>query len=139
VSSQPYWKVFPGVESQIWDLNQLRHIFRPYLTAAAYTENDSVIEQRDTLSVGISQRLQTKRGTGDNMRTVDWMWLDMNVTWVNDSDDEAGATGADKFIWNKPFIPLLNRHNTILNPQERYDRRRTEAQLFRSRIYMASE
>ena len=123
VSSQPYWKVFPGVESQIWDLNQLRHIFRPYLTAAAYTENDSVIEQRDTLSVGISQRLQTKRGTGDNMRTVDWMWLDMNVTWVNDSDDEAGATGADKFIWNKPFIPLLNRHNTILNPQDRYDRR----------------
>lgn len=123
MSSQPYWKVFPGVESQIWDLNQLRHIIRPYLTAAAYTETDSVIEQRDTLSVGISQRLQTKRGTGDNMRTVDWMWLDMNVTWVNDSDDAAATAGADRFIWNKPFIPLLNRFNTALNPQDRYDRR----------------
>ncbi|MHC4726893.1 MAG: LPS-assembly protein LptD, partial [Planctomycetota bacterium] len=123
VSSQPYWKVFPSVESKIWDLNQLRHIIRPYLTAAVYTENESVIEQRDTLSVGISQRLQTKRGTGDNMRTVDWMWLDMNVTWVNDSDDEAGTTGADRFIWNKPFIPLLNRFNTMLNPRDRYDRR----------------
>ena len=123
VSPQPYWKVFPGVESKIWDLNQLRHIVRPYLTAAVYTETDSVIEQRDTLSVGISQRLQTKRGTGDKMRTVDWMWLDMNVTWVNDSDDEAGATGADRFIWNKPFIPLLNRFNTMLNPRDRYDRR----------------
>ena len=123
VSSLPYWKVFPGVKSQIWDLNQLRHIIRPYLTAAAYTENDSVIEQRDTLSVGISQRLQTKRGTGDNMRTVDWMWLDTNVTWVNDSDDVAATAGADRFIWNKPFIPLLNRFNSRLNPQERYDRR----------------
>lgn len=121
MSSQPYWKVFPGVESKIWDLNQLRHIIRPYLTAAVYTETDSVIEQRDTLSVGISQRLQTKRGTGDKMRTVDWMWLDTNVTWVNDSDD--ATAGADRFIWNKPFIPLLNRFNTLLNPQDRYDRR----------------
>ncbi|MHC4560679.1 MAG: hypothetical protein ACYS80_25645, partial [Planctomycetota bacterium] len=121
VSSQPYWKVFPGVKSTIWDLNQLRHIIRPYLTAAVYTETDSVIEQRDTLNVGISQRLQTKRGTGDKMRTVDWMWLDMNVTWVNDSED--ASTGADRFIWNKPFIPLLNRFNTRLNPRDRYDRR----------------
>ncbi|MCP4261122.1 MAG: LPS-assembly protein LptD [Planctomycetes bacterium] len=123
VSSQPYWKVFHDVQSEIWDLNQLRHIIRPYLTAAVYTETESVIEQRDTLSVGISQRLQTKRGTGDKIRTVDWMWLDMNVTWVNDSDDVAGTTGADRFIWNKPFIPLLNSHNTLLNPQDRNDRR----------------
>ena len=121
MSSKPYWKVFPGVRSRIWDLNRLRHIIRPYLTAVTYTQSDSVIEQRDTLSVGISQRLQTKRGTGDKMRTVDWMWLDMNVTWVNDSDDS--TAGADRFIWNKPFIPLLNTSNTRLNPQARYDRR----------------
>ncbi|MHC4536493.1 MAG: LPS-assembly protein LptD [Planctomycetota bacterium] len=123
VSSQPYWKVFPSVESKIWDVNQLRHIIRPYLTAVTYTETDSVIEQRDTLSVGISQRLQTKRGTGDNQRTVDWMWLDTHVTWVNDSDDAAGKAGPDRFIWNKPFIPLLNRFNTTVNPRNRYDRR----------------
>jgi hypothetical protein len=121
MSTQPYWKVFPGVKSRVWDLNRLRHIIRPYLTAATYTQSDSVIEQRDTLSVGISQRLQTKRGVGDKMRTVDWMWLDMNVTWVNDSDDS--NAGADRFIWNKPFIPLFNTYNTRLNPQARYDRR----------------
>jgi len=121
MSSQPYWKVFPGIKSKKWDLNQLRHIIRPYLTAAVYTQTESVIEQRDTLSVGISQRLQTKRGTGDMVRTVDWMWLDLNVTWVNDSEDS--STGADRFIWNKPFIPLLNRFNTRLNPRDRYDRR----------------
>jgi hypothetical protein len=121
LSSQPYWKVFPDVKSELWDLNQLRHIIRPYLTATAYTESDSVLEQRDTLNVGISQRLQTKRGTGDKSRTVDWMRLDMDVTWVNDSDD--ATAGADRFIWNKPFIPLVNSFNTVLNPQDRYDRR----------------
>jgi hypothetical protein len=52
------------------------------------------------------------------------MRLDMNVTWVNDSDDASDSgPGADRFIWNKPFIPLLNRFNTVLNPQDRYDRR----------------
>ncbi|MFB0553757.1 MAG: LPS assembly protein LptD [Phycisphaerae bacterium] len=121
VSSQPYWKVFPDVKSQLWDLNQLRHIIRPYLTAVAYTESDSVIEQRDTLSVGISQRLQTKRGIGDKQRTVDWMRLDMDVTWVSDSGDS--SAGPDRFIWNRPFIPLVNRFSPLLNPQDRYDRR----------------
>ncbi|MCH7557849.1 MAG: LPS-assembly protein LptD [Planctomycetes bacterium] len=119
VSSQPYWKVFPDVKSEIWDLNQLRHLIRPYLTAVSYTQNDSVIEQRDTLSVGISQRLQTKRGIGDKQRTVDWMRLDMNVTWVNDSDD--ASAGADRFIWNKPFIPLLNRRSSnVFGPRRNY-------------------
>ncbi|MFH1883677.1 MAG: LPS assembly protein LptD [Planctomycetota bacterium] len=121
VSSQPYWKVFPDVKSQLWDLNQLRHMIRPYLTAVAYTQSDSVIEQRDTLNVGISQRLQTKRGIGDKQRTVDWMRLDMDVTWVNDSDD--ASAGPDRFIWNRPFIPLVNRFSPLLNPQDRYDRR----------------
>jgi len=122
VSSQPYWKVFPDVKSRLWDLEQLRHVIRPYLTAVTYTQSDSVIEQRDTLSVGISQRLQTKRGaSAENQRTVDWMRLDMDVTWVNDSDD--ASAGPDRFIWNRPFIPLVNKSSMLLNPRDRYDRR----------------
>ena len=121
VSPQSFWKIFPDVESNLWDLNQLRHIIQPHMTAVGYTESDSVIEQRDTLSVGISQRLQTKRGSGENKRTVDWMRLDMDVTWVNDSGD--ASAGADQFIWNRPFIPLVNSFSTVLNPLDRYDRR----------------
>lgn len=112
VSTNPYWKVFPGVKSELWDLNQLRHVIRPHLTAVTYTQAESVIEQRDTLNVGISQRLQTKRGFGDKQRTVDWMRLDMDVTWVNDSGD--ASAGADRFLWNKPFIPPINRFGSTV-------------------------
>jgi len=116
-STQPYWKVYPNVKSELWDLNQMRHLIKPYLTAVAYTQNDSVFEQRDTLNVGISQRLQTKRGLGDKQRDVDWMRLDMDVTWVNNSGDD--SAGADKFIWNKPFIPPINTFSQIIPQQDR--------------------
>ena len=116
-STQPYWKVYPNVKSELWDLHQMRHIIKPYLTAVAYTENDSVFEQRDTLNVGISQRLQTKRGLGDKQRNVDWMRLDMDVTWVNNSGDD--SAGPDKFIWNKPFIPPINTFSRVIPPQDR--------------------
>ncbi|MBA7621641.1 LPS-assembly protein LptD [subsurface metagenome] len=121
-SSQPYWKVFPDVKSRLWDLNQLRHIINPYVTVVGYTESDSVIEQRDSATVGISQRLQTKRGSGDKQRTVDWMRLDTDVTWVNDSADASDAgPGPDQFIWNKPFIPLLNRRSSdVFGPRRNY-------------------
>ncbi len=117
ISGQPYWKVFPDVKSELWDLNQLRHIVRPHLTAAAYTEGESVFEQRDTLNVGISQRLQTKRGPLENPRTVDWMRLDMDVTWVDESDD--ASAGPDRFIWNKPFIPPINTFSRTVPLQDR--------------------
>ncbi|MGB2862734.1 MAG: LPS assembly protein LptD, partial [Sedimentisphaerales bacterium] len=116
-STQPFWKVYPNVKSELWDLNQMRHLIKPYLTAVTYTQNESVIEQRDTLNVGISQRLQTKRGLDDKQRNVDWMRLDMDVTWVNDSGD--ASAGADKFIWNKPFIPPINTFSQVIPQQDR--------------------
>ncbi len=116
-STQPFWKVYPNVKSELWDLNQMRHLITPYLTAAAYTQNESVIEQRDTLNVGISQRLQTKRGLDEKQRSVDWMQLDMDVTWVNNSGDD--SAGADKFIWNKPFIPPINTVSRVIPLQDR--------------------
>jgi hypothetical protein len=116
-ASSQYWKVYPGVKSRLWDLNELRHIIGPYAVAAGYAESDPVAEQRDTLSLGISQRLQTKRGLSDNRRTVDWMRLDTAVTWVNDSGDTSG--GPSRFIWNKPFIPAVDTINQGVPPQDR--------------------
>ena len=116
-SLQPYWKVFPDVKSRLWDLNQLRHIISPYFAAVGFAESDPVIEQRDAVNVGISQRLQTRRGPGIKERTVDWMRLDTDITWVNDSGD--ASTGPDRFIWNKPFIPLVNSLSTVVPQQDR--------------------
>lgn len=101
-----YWKTYPNVKSRLWDLNQLRHIISPQLTAVVYGQSDSVIEQRDVLNVGISQRLQTKRGPAGQQRNVDWMRLDTSVTWVNDSESASSSgPGPDRFIWNRPIVP----------------------------------
>ena len=103
---RPYWRIYPDVKSRLWDLDGLRHIIRPELTAVAYTENDSVVKQRDTLNFGISQRLQTKRGPAGEQRTVDWMRLDMDVTFVDDPEDVSNTLGPDRFIWARPIVPL---------------------------------
>jgi hypothetical protein len=113
----PMWKVYPEVESRLWDLNGLRHIIEPHVTAVGYTESESIAEQRDILNVGISQRLQTKRGPADNRRTADWMRLDMDVTWLDNTGDS--SAGADRFIWNNPFVPLVNRFSTLVPSQDR--------------------
>jgi hypothetical protein len=117
VSLQPFWKVYPNVKSRVWDLNQLRHIVKPYFTLVGFIDSDSVIDQRDMLNVGISQRLETKRGVGAKERTVDWMRLDLDVTWVNDSGNTSG--GPDRFIWNKPFVPLVDTYSRMVPQQDR--------------------
>ena len=99
-----FWKIYPDVKSRLWNLNQMRHIIKPQLTAVLYEHSDAVVEQRDILNFAISQRLQTKRGFGDKQRAVDWMRLDIDFTWVNDSADS--SAGPDRFIWNKPLVPL---------------------------------
>jgi hypothetical protein len=103
---QAFWKVYPNAKSRLWDLNQLRHVVKPWVTAAAYTENDSAAKQRDTIAVGLSQRLQTKRGPADEQRTVDWMRLDVEGVWVDDPEDVSSTTGPDRFIWSRPIVPL---------------------------------
>ncbi len=101
-----YQKVYPNVKSRLWDLNQLRHIIKPELTVVGYTESDGVVKQRDTLNIGVSQRLQTKRGPAGQQRTVDWMRLDMDVTFVDNPDEVRSSTGPDRFIWSRPIVPL---------------------------------
>jgi hypothetical protein len=115
--SNHYWKTYPKIKSRLFDLNRLRHIVTPQLTGVAYTKSDSVAEQRDVLDVGISQRLQTKRGPAGKQRTVDWMRLDVDAVFVNDSGDT--SSGPDRLIWNKPFVPLLDRASTTVPVQDR--------------------
>jgi hypothetical protein len=117
MSTQPFWRVYPGVESRLWDLHGLRHTIRPSLTAVAYTASDVVAEQRNTLDLGISQRWQTKRGPSGHRKAIDWLSLDVDFVWVDHSSDE--DFGPNRFIWDRPFIPLIDTTGGRVPPLDR--------------------
>jgi len=112
-----FWKVFPCARSRLWDVNGLRHVVEPEITAAVFAESDSVVKQHDIVNLALSQRLQTKRGPADKQRTVDWMRLDTEITFVRDSESEQTAQGApNRFMWNQPMIPMrVFSHPNIFN------------------------
>jgi hypothetical protein len=104
---QAWWKVFPDVNSRLFDLDQLRHVIQPSITAVLFEESDKVANQPDIISFGLSQRLQTKRGPADNKQAVDWMRLDTEFVSVeNNSDATDAGPGPDRFLWAKPIVPL---------------------------------
>jgi hypothetical protein len=103
-ASTQYYKTFNNVRSVFWDLNGLRHIVKPYASAAVFAESSDAVEQKDIFNLGLLQRWQTKRGTGDKERTVEWMRLNTNYTWVG--NDSSEPVRPDKFIWNNSFVPL---------------------------------
>jgi len=103
-TSTQFWKLYPNVKSQLWDINQIRHIVNPGVVAVMYEENDDVVKNRDIVNFSLSQRLQTKRGPENDRRIVDWMRLDTDFVWVNDAADEAGSP--QRITWNKPFVPM---------------------------------
>jgi hypothetical protein len=104
---QAWWKVFPDVNSQLWDLDSLRHIIQPSITASVFKESDKVVDQPDIVSFALSQRLQTRRGPADKRETVDWMRLDTEYVVVENSSKATDAgPGPDRFLWAKPIVPL---------------------------------
>jgi hypothetical protein len=114
---QPYWCVYPEVQSRLLDLNQMRHVITPTVTAVKYVATDTVAAQRDVLDLEILQRWQTKRGPAENLRTVDWLELNTNFVWINHSEPE--RAGPDRLAWSTPFIPLVDRFARVLPPIDR--------------------
>jgi len=101
------WKVYPDIKSRLWDLDQVRHIIEPHITAVTFAESDITVKQRDAFNIGLSQRWQTKRGPAENKRTVDWMRLDLDATFLKDNSGVSSmGPGPDRFIWNKPIVPF---------------------------------
>lgn len=127
-ASTMLWKDDPSVRSELWDLNGLRHVVTPYFEAVSYHTNDAAVDMRDTIHVGVNQRWQTHRGSTENQRTVDWMRLDTEATWVTDDapssispvssmlDPIYGTNtqfyGPASFVYNDPSIPLLLRRDS---------------------------
>lgn len=101
-TSTQFWKHY-NWESKFWDVHGLRHIVKPYATASVFAENSKYVEQRDVFTLGTLQRWQTKRGTGDKQRLIDWMRLNLEYTKVSDPSEDRRA---DRTLWNNPFVPL---------------------------------
>ena len=111
-----FWKDDPTFRSKFWDVDGLRHIIRPHAETMAYFEDEDEIEMRNVANVGISQRWETRRGPASRRRTLDWMRLDVDATFLSDTQDSSisNAYGPAKFIWNDPAIPVFTRRDTTL-------------------------
>jgi hypothetical protein len=103
-TSTQYWRTYPNIQSKFWDIDGIRHIIKPYANAAIFAESDDVVEQKDTYTLGVLQRWQTKRGQGEKRRSLDWMRLKMEYTMV--SNDNSDIDRPDNALWNNPLIPL---------------------------------
>ncbi len=109
-ASTQYWKDY-NIRSKFWDINGIRHIIKPYANAAVFGESSDsdAVNQKDTYTLGLLQRWQTKRGEGDKSRILDWMRLNLEYTKVSDNSE---IRRADRPLRNNPFVPL----STILTP-----------------------
>jgi hypothetical protein len=101
-ASTQFWKQY-NYESKFWDVHGIRHIVKPYTNVSVFAENSDYVEQRDTYTLGVLQRWQTKRGQGDKQRTLDWMRLNLQYTKVS---DPSNIRRPDQEVWNNPFVPL---------------------------------
>lgn len=108
--------------SELLDLNRLRHIVIPFAgietvsTSGGGSEDFIQMDQVDTIddtteaSIGLRQRLQTKRMRDDAWRSVDWM--DLRVAYVSRSSDSVDPTLDEDFIsWDLEL--LLTNHISL--------------------------
>jgi len=111
-ASTLFWSTDQFRQSELWGINGIRHYIRPHFEVALYQPSDSTVDMRNMINLGLSQTWQTRRGSMDNLRTIDWMKLDINTTFVSDSSSDAENTQPSSFVFNNPAIPFFNRRYT---------------------------
>ena len=120
------WAVYDNVHSRLWDVNRLKHIITPEVTAFIagaggvaphhlYPMDPDIEEHMGRLSgmsFGVHQRLQTKRGKQDDGTpyTVDWMRLDVVASVFDTSVDQVPCDG--RFF---PYRPENSMGRNSLN------------------------
>lgn len=105
-------RVYDNVESELFDLHRLRHVVKFDATAwnahtnfdpMELTPFDSGVEDIDDfggVTMGLRQRLQTKRGGPGRWRTVDWITLDVEAGFFHDA--QKGEDTHGDFIFARP-------------------------------------
>jgi len=117
------WRLYPDVRSRLWDLHGMKHVITPEVVAFLGESANGVepghlypmdpdIEQhlRDQsgVALGVSQRLQTKRGAGEDRRTIDWMRIDAVLGVYDNGPDLQPADG--RFFLYRPEYSLGRNH-----------------------------
>ncbi len=103
------WRVYPDTRSELFDIQGIRHIVKPDITAWAggsnrdknelfpFDETVEEINETDGVAFGVRQRWQTKRGPDDARRIVDVFTHDLEVGVFNDAEGDEYTNGFASF------------------------------------------
>ena len=98
-------RVFPDLRSKLLDVDGIRHIIKPDVTAWVagtnldrnnfypFTENVEDIDDVSGVTFGLRQRWQTRRGGPGRRRTVDLLTLDLEMGAFSNAPREEYADG----------------------------------------------
>ena len=106
-ASTRIWRVYENVTSRLWDLHGLRHVLTPEATvfladahgvdpAGLWPLDEGIepnISSLSGFSVGLTQRLQTRRGRPGKRRIVDWMRFKIEAGAFSNSENTLPADG----------------------------------------------
>jgi len=113
-------KVYADARSEMFDVEGIRHIIKPDVTAwvsgtnidgdSLYPFDDTVepMGDMDGFSLGLRQRWQTKRGEGKTRRIVDMVTWDLEAGVFNDVDHPTKASGFVSF--SRPELSIPRNH-----------------------------
>ncbi len=114
-SSADVMTSFDRFEVPTLDLHRLRHVLTPYANTwagwnsvqdLAYAVYDQEIEGATggaAVQAGVRQKLQTMRGGPGNWQSVDWVTLDVGLTWNESGDDLARTYQSGARYAQSPF------------------------------------
>ena len=110
-ASTQFWHVDDKVKSRFWDLDCVRHIIIPEVSAFWVDSGPTETNPHDVFNFALRQRFQTKRGPEGKKRSVDFFRLNTDVTLVE--RDVEGSLLPNKFFFSSPEpqfgeTPLLN-------------------------------
>jgi len=115
-SSMHFWRVYNDIHSRLWDLDGIKHVITPEVDAFLGESASGVgpgdlypmdpdveghLGRKSGAAMTLAQRLQTKRGEGENRRTVDWMRLDITAAFF-DGDGFDNPPSDGRFFFYRP-------------------------------------
>jgi len=94
------WHIDDSVQSRLWDLDRIRHIVMPEVSAFWLESDQEETNQNHLLNFSLKQRWQTMRGLQGDKHSVDFLRFDAGLTLVNHDVDDCDLP--NKFFFSTP-------------------------------------